>query len=1464
MSKVTAATRREVFVEDQKGEKHLVKVVKYEQNPGVVPPARWARLVPVDKFEKEGGDTKDMEQLEDPGPPHDREEDVRDIQEYDVSEHQFELEKEKTQKYPPIGNEYATRFAVNERKKKPMSITRKDEDVVMTTKRTFTRRVQRKLAADDISVVQRVLLAQLSPATIQQDTVMFTASVKINANWVLSTLRAVAGPDGDTAGGVVYLNPKNVPLPALGLFPGVIDMGQNRTLVAGMNVTGPTLNAGIFITQTPITVQEQKQKLFSMNIGDRIMASVLGNTALATGQSWNAAVQLVGIEPNPGPSGPTNKEMHAQNGNIDVQVYDPIRQIYSIHEQGHEEATADQENSENTYWPLATDERYVDPDEWIKRVEEETQIMMGALCRAAKSHSQVGGDWLRYAMGCVVLDVNPAEMNYEVSIPQTKELQAWATKPKEERERRLSSRQGRSGMTAEEKAAKKARGGWTPAKPEDVAQNKAIEQVIQMVETDVVSAFYAIAVSGAHDLLEPLTARLETVRGQNVNTLVEVFQQYLLGGYDRDDLIDDLSVVDKVLNHHLSRDFIRKVEPTCSTPSSLLEAVADAANRVQHTTNGNIDGWGEAQARGNNARQHATNGNTESGGGMPGGEGGAENPASMRTVPENDSNKGTAKPQDYREKVKEAVKSSVFAYLKAELAKAILVPDPIFNTSVNAVAEIVRQWAQVQGRQATSQNGTGGNLLDGYPEMWVGGVAYNDGTDYAFIDAYSIVSPTAGLNTKYTGSPATSAIEAATRVGDIPAISPILRVNTTVTDGDALQRMIFDSEAKMKSNTGGSSARSLLPTFLYSAAFAPLFTGENALDIANTILVLDNAAPLFSTTWYPMEDPPTLAQPDIEACICTYSDFCAIRWGDSEEPIAGFNSDQWGVTVAVVPIVRSNFSRGNLVAQKTLNRLAFPYLQIATSASMTDEAGNIVFATQSAPSSATNTRIPGPTSKVLFVLCDETNKGSTPNLDLTVGPPGATVLVNYPQESIFAASIDIGAALTATMADANWAQALSDSIEDWCKTVGSFGDYASALIAAADHAFQVPAPMVMVNQTLIGGLIDETASVPTWNTTDMNAAYGTANVDNKANGRTHPMDMFCTTALMEISHQELTVCSIGQLSPVTEVDVSANNYLPLMRVRTPLSQNLGAVVSSLRRIARVLSQMVDAACYDCGVNALELWQPNQGANVGGGDTGEINLFWTAMGEQMTLACREAGADTILYDYSTLSSRDNAYWLNEIGQTASEPVLLTPLSVGWARVPKHIISRFCDWVPPQINKTTKLGELGLGQGFPTLLDSFSILADDPPEMSSEKSEGWMVLANRAGVFQTPRPEAFLGNCNPTGAAKHVLGFPVTTPTYGVATAIALANFGVPNPLNFKARDPPLFAPIPIASFYLAQDYKLFYYGNDFSNVDRNTIQDHTMTTMKVANTRKEVRIAPAGGQNRTISKMAMMTNKKGTS
>jgi len=100
MSKVTAATRREVFVEDQKGEKHLVKVVKYEQNPGVVPPARWARLVPVDKFEKEGGDTKDMEQLEDPGPPHDREEDVRDIQEYDVSEHQFELEKEKTQKYP--------------------------------------------------------------------------------------------------------------------------------------------------------------------------------------------------------------------------------------------------------------------------------------------------------------------------------------------------------------------------------------------------------------------------------------------------------------------------------------------------------------------------------------------------------------------------------------------------------------------------------------------------------------------------------------------------------------------------------------------------------------------------------------------------------------------------------------------------------------------------------------------------------------------------------------------------------------------------------------------------------------------------------------------------------------------------------------------------------------------------------------------------------------------------------------------------------------------------------------------------------------------------------------------------------------------------------------------------------------------------------------------------------------------
>jgi len=50
----------------------------------------------------------------------------------------------------------------------------------------------------------------------------------------------------------------------------------------------------------------------------------------------------------------------------------------------------------------------------------------------------------------------------------------------------------------------------------------------------------------------------------------------------------------------------------------------------------------------------------------------------------------------------------------------------------------------------------------------------------------------------------------------------------------------------------------------------------------------------------------------------------------------------------------------------------------------------------------------------------------------------------------------------------------------------------------------------------------------------------------------------------------------------------------------------------------------------------------------GGDTGEINLFWTAMGEQMTLACREAGADTILYDYSTLSSRDNAYWLNEIG------------------------------------------------------------------------------------------------------------------------------------------------------------------------------------------------------------------------
>jgi len=296
-------------------------------------------------------------------------------------------------------------------------------------------------------------------------------------------------------------------------------------------------------------------------------------------------------------------------------------------------------------------------------------------------------------------------------------------------------------------------------------------------------------------------------------------------------------------------------------------------------------------------------------------------------------------------------------------------------------------------------------------------------------------------------------------------------------------------------------------------------------------------------------------------------------------------------------------------------------------------------------------------------------------------------------------------------------------------------------------------------------------------------------------------------------------------------------------------------------MARIMTQMVDAYMYDAGVPMNEIFYPLGATTAGGGPTGRIGQALHAYGKMMTAICKAVGATTVTYDPSCMAELNNDYWSTVIGNTSSLLGGAIPLSVGWARVPKHIITKFSDtWLPPQDNMVEKLGELEITQGFGVSpFGSFSVVQRQVPKMLDAGVYGWMVHAGRACVFPVARDLFAIGLSNKAGGMSALLGFCATTPSYGVNVANTLANFGATSVTLYNAVDPPLYGTFPRSTFYRAQQYRPFFYGGDFGSIDRAKQKLYTIHVIKVSNSQSADILNGDEDKDTTIDALAEMAS-----
>lgn len=859
-------------------------------------------------------------------------------------------------------------------------------------------------------------------------------------------------------------------------------------------------------------------------------------------------------------------------------------------------------------------------------------------------------------------------------------------------------------------------------------------------------AFYALGVSvgarGSSDTLPQSAAEqmglsaaltaFDPVTGTEKRTVERVFRRWLAGGYTtRGEMLlamaqNDPTYVsdyDLMLAHDAQR-----MDNLCSTPTRLLDQIANAHNREMHAGNGNIDRCRSAVA--------------------------------------------------------------------AALDRPDL--DAVFSQSGDYYEDVMQNYAQAFRQLSLRQEDVG----------------YTTSYDWAEENSASIHLLTGGADPKRARHSATWARHGLRRTGlyapsanmmtvidnidgnNTMQGASMFRIRTETFWGETLLNVAKSSAERYRTGNTGSNVGYYAKLLALLHTYMPM-PGPELQSIAGVTLVYPDTPIYAHLNYFPLSS--NDQQRALPARICNYKQFTDHLAGLAPAWPAAYSKDKWGTEVAVVPIQSGWIDSYSGFCAHTIAHLEHPFREVTFNAQLTrldtgvaiDAGGETIY------SAIHNTRIPGPTTRVLYVVVDITDTGNQFNIALP-GNVDITLTRNGGNNVVGGADVDIIPALDVYIADPGRVVASVMRILNLTLPLAHRDDWRSALTFVANASHLLPwtglydptAPDVNHAYNCWASYLGGTTVFP-----GLPAYYQVPNLngdlDNMNLGRTNPLSLRRTTPAGVRAGSSPTPMMLAAPDPASWVDVVAGS----LRATDPLKQveritNAGVFCEINKRIVRYISAAAEIIIRDAGTSLYQL------TRFATGNAPDTQLsFWLAINNAFNNFLRGTGSHSWYLDGNAYMGINMFGGWAALGPAVLGTVGYTPLNFGrlpltylasigvysWEDLPRS-------WAVPGMSDT-ELAHFNQREVF--WQKSVSGLLEDKATMTRLNTyDGWV---NNAQTV-------YVAYCKSGGSDVSPALFPAFPATAGRCRSLALSEH-----LPALGWDKVAIAPIPVFPYGPQYDY-----------------------------------------------------------
>jgi hypothetical protein len=444
------------------------------------------------------------------------------------------------------------------------------------------------------------------------------------------------------------------------------------------------------------------------------------------------------------------------------------------------------------------------------------------------------------------------------------------------------------------------------------------------------------------------------------------------------------------------------------------------------------------------------------------------------------------------------------------------------------------------------------------------------------VRGYNVI-PTLTSTSEIGPSSNLTSMKNALQQNDISTVSTILRLRANQFEGQNVLSAAQSITSGIVQNKTSASTTILLRLMLmrlqryHYVCSTGNFIRNTYVQEPTNLESISNLGPNF----------PFIAAPPavITACAVGVSDFWAIITGDKVVTVAGFEQAEWGKSVAVVPLSKSNSLNPNALTAWTLAHMEYPYNMVLFDTNIVDNT-NANVQVQTLYTNANRCRVPGPYDKVLYVFVDGAN-GTTSVPVVTVGGgvvPNVAVspITNNPVGGVGA---NIKSAMDGFFASpfSTVRAAINLAITVWFHRLNSLQGYVETMNIISDVFSLWDIPVLRYNANCVLSLLHDRATTAVWGN-EVEPTF--ALISDSRVERTSALGV--KTLPLSMVQQNRPTHSCSSMSPIQEVAMFMELYTAKFRMPSSLKETLGinTVLGTLMKSTISMRATMELALQD--------------------------------------------------------------------------------------------------------------------------------------------------------------------------------------------------------------------------------------------------------------------------------------------